>query len=109
MDHSEFMVLARQLDEVYRKSILGFAGERLARVPNSRVHVLFGVAGFRPGRRGPFDLAQDRPFVSAKGPKTTDAPSGLMGGEGRRPEKGGPTRGACPESYRRAHTRPASG
>ncbi len=28
------------------------------------------LAGFRPGRRGSFDLAQDRPFVSAKGPKT---------------------------------------
>jgi len=36
MDHSEFMVLALQLDDVYRKSILGFAskkalvGERIA-------------------------------------------------------------------------------
>jgi hypothetical protein len=28
-------------------------------------------AGFRPGGRGPFDRAQDRPFVSAKGPKTS--------------------------------------
>ena len=44
---------------------------------------MFGVAGFRPGRRGSFDLAQDRPFVLAKGPKTSDAPSGLMGGDGR--------------------------
>ena len=33
---------------------------------------MFCVAGFRPGRRGP--------FVSAKGPKTIDAPSGLMDG-----------------------------
>jgi hypothetical protein len=32
--------------------------------------VMFCVAGFRPGRRGPFDRAQDRPFVSAKGSKT---------------------------------------
>jgi len=46
------------------------AGERIALGPNSRIKVMFCVAGFRPGRRGPFDLAQDRPFVSAKGPKT---------------------------------------
>ncbi len=63
----------------------------LARVANFRVIVMFGVAGFRPGRRGP--------FVSAKGPKTIDAPSGLIEAEGRK--EGGPTR--------RAQTRPASG
>jgi hypothetical protein len=69
------------------------AGERIARVsPNSRINVIFCVAGFRPGRRGP--------FVSAKGPKTIDAPSGLIGADGRQPEEGGPTRSA--------HTRPAS-
>jgi hypothetical protein len=52
------------------------AGERIARVsPNSRAQVIFCVAGFRPGRRGP--------FVLAKGPKTIDAPSGFMGGDGR--------------------------
>ena len=34
----------------------------------SHAHLIFSVAGFRPGRRGP--------FVSAKGPKTIDAPSG---------------------------------
>ena len=45
-----------------------------------------------PGRRGP--------FVPAKGPKTSDAPSGLIGADGRQPEEGGPTR--C------AQTRPAS-
>ena len=38
-------------------------------VPNFRVNVIFRVAGFRPGWRGP--------FVSAKGPKTNGAPSGL--------------------------------
>ena len=59
-------------------SVLGF-----------RVHEMFCGAGFRPGRRGP--------FVPAKGPKTMDAPSGLMGADGRQPEEGGPTRGACPE------------
>ena len=52
---------------------------------------MFCVAGFRPGRRGP--------FVLAKGPKTIDAPSGLIGAEGRQPEEGGPTRGACPEFF----------
>jgi hypothetical protein len=38
--------------------------------PNSGVNVLFRIAGFRPGRRGP--------FVSAKVPKTSDAPPGLI-------------------------------
>ena len=59
----------------------------------SHAHLIFSVAGFRPGRRGP--------FVSAKGPKTMDAPSGLRKANGRQPEEGGPTR--------RAQTRPASG
>ncbi|MCA9456963.1 MAG: hypothetical protein KC587_09890, partial [Nitrospira sp.] len=36
----------------------------------SHAHLIFSVAGFRPGRRGP--------FVSAKGPKTSAAPSGLI-------------------------------
>jgi len=54
-------------------------------VPNFPVNVMFCIAGFRPGRRGP--------FVSAKGPKTIDAPSGLLGTDGRQPE-GGPTRSA---------------
>ena len=39
---------------------------------NSRVTVVFGVAGFPPDRRGP--------FVPAKGPKTIDAPSGSLEG-----------------------------
>jgi hypothetical protein len=47
---------------------------------------MFGVAGFRPGRRGP--------FVPAKGPKTIDAPSGLIGADGRQSQEGGPTRSA---------------
>ena len=45
-----------------------------------------GKRGFVPVRRGP--------FVSAKGLKTMDAPSGLMGGEGRQLLKSGPTRSA---------------
>ena len=39
----------------------------------------FRGRGFAPERRGP--------FVSAKGPKTIDAPSGLMRKEGRKPFK----------------------
>ncbi len=37
---------------------------------------MFWVAGFRPGRRGP--------FVSAKGPKTIDAQPGLIEFGGRK-------------------------
>jgi hypothetical protein len=58
----------------------------------SRVNVNFCDAGFRPGWRGP--------FVSAKGPKTSDAPSGLIRGEGRKPAEGGPTRRAQTRSAR---------
>ena len=39
-------------------------------VAKSRAHGISRIAGFRPGSRGP--------FVSAKGPKTIDAPSGLI-------------------------------
>jgi hypothetical protein len=46
--------------------------------------VIFCVAGFRPGSRAP--------FVSAKGAKTIDAPSGLLPGDGRKREEGEPTR-----------------
>ena len=67
------MVLVLQLDDVYRGSILGFATQKMLAVkrialvpPNHRVNRVFCVAGFRPGRRGP--------FVPAKGPKTIDAP-----------------------------------
>ena len=94
------MVLVLKLFyDVYRESILGFASKKsVGRCthgtcePNACVNVTFCVAGFRPGRRGP--------FVPAKGPKTSDAPSGLIGVEGRQPAEGGPTRSA--------HTRPAS-
>jgi len=93
------MVLVLQLDDVYRGSILGFATQKMLAVkrialvpPNHRVNRVFCVAGFRPGRRGP--------FVPAKGPKTIDAPSCLIGADGRQPREGGPTR------Y--AHTRPAN-
>ena len=58
---------------------------------NFRVDVNFCDAGFRPGGRAT--------FVSAKVAKTSDAPSGLMRGEGRKLAEGGPTR--------RAHTRSA--
>ena len=51
----------------------GIGNERIdGRVPNSRIKMIFCVAGFRPGGRGP--------FVSAKGPKTNDAPSGERNG-----------------------------
>jgi hypothetical protein len=36
-----------------------------------------------PGDEVSFDRAQDRLFVSVKVGKTIDAPSGLIGGEGR--------------------------
>ncbi len=58
---------------------------------NSRVNVMFGVAGFRPGSRAT--------FVSAKVAKTIDAPSGFIRGEGRKLAEGGLTR--------RAQTKPA--
>ncbi|HBP90487.1 MAG TPA: hypothetical protein DD706_22695 [Nitrospiraceae bacterium] len=63
------------------------------RFPNPRINMMFCVAGFRPGRRGP--------FVSAKGPKTIDAPSGLIRGDGRELAESGPTR--------KAQTRPVGG
>ena len=76
------MGLALQLYDVYGESLFGFAGKKCGQVnashmcpPHSRAHVIFCVAGFRPGRRGP--------FVPAKGPKTIDAPSDLIGVDGR--------------------------
>ncbi len=42
------------------------------------------MRGFAPAPRGP--------FVSAKGPKTIDAPSGLIRGDGRQLGESGPTR-----------------
>ena len=38
--------------------------------PNFRIHMMFGIAGFRPGRR--------TTLVSAKVGKTIDAPSGFI-------------------------------
>jgi hypothetical protein len=55
MDHTEFMVLALQLDDVYRESILGFAskkalgGKRIALVNPTLVSTWFSVLpGFAP-------------------------------------------------------------
>ncbi|WP_447963722.1 hypothetical protein [Nitrospira sp. Ecomares 2.1] len=94
------MVLALQLYDVYRESTLGLGrkkgltGEPIALVRTTLMfNVIFCVTGFHPGRQGP--------FVPAKGPKTIDAPSGLIRGEGRRTEEAGPTRSA--------QTRPAGG
>ena len=64
---------------------------------NSQIIILFCVAGVRPGSRGTLRQTQGRLFVSAKVPKTIDAQSGLMRGDGRKLQEGEPTRGACPE------------
>ncbi|MEO7863225.1 MAG: hypothetical protein ABIU05_22860, partial [Nitrospirales bacterium] len=64
------------------------------------VFCIAGLPGFGPAGEVSFGLAQDRLFVSAKGPKTIDAPSDLMGANGRQLAEGGPTR--------LAQTRPAS-
>ena len=45
-------------------------------LPNSHIITLFHVVGVRPGSRGT--------FVLAKVPKTIDAQSGLMRGDGRK-------------------------
>jgi len=72
--------------------IVKYLGKRLSRLPKNGIHKMFCDAGFRPGSRGP--------FVSAKGPKTIDAQSGLIRVERTQVEEGGPTR--C------AQTRPAN-
>ena len=67
-------------DGSYRESILSFGNSQHPvdswKMSSSfiqyNVHTVFGVAGFRPGRRGP--------FVSAKGPKTIDALSAIWDG-----------------------------
>jgi hypothetical protein len=80
-DQTEFMVLALLLGDVYRESILWFArknaqaGSHVALLHLTFVSMCCSVAGFCPGRRGP--------FISGKGPKTIDAPSGLIKAEGR--------------------------
>ena len=52
--------------------------------PNYSVQGIIEVAGVRPGGRGP--------FLSGKGPKTIDAPPGLIGWDGRKLRQSGPTR-----------------
>jgi hypothetical protein len=86
---NRIMVLALQLYDGYREFILGFGrkkaltSERIALVyPTLMFNVVFCVAGFRPGRRG---CCLARPegrnrCCGAKGPKTIDAPSGLIRG-----------------------------
>jgi len=74
------------------RNISRLGGKPSARLSRENVQALFCDAGFRPGRRGP--------FVPAKGPKTINAPSGLIGKDRRRLVEGGPTRFA--------QTRPAS-
>ncbi len=65
--------IAQCVSEVHLGVRLGKSAGRCQHrtcAPNFRVNMIFCVAGFRPGWRGP--------FVSAKGPKTIDAPSGLI-------------------------------
>ena len=96
------MVLALQLYDVYQKSILGVARKKHWQVNASGWCPQFSCqrevlcAGFRHGRRA---CCLARPegrnrCCGAKGPKTIDAPPGLIGAEGRQPEESGPTRGA---------------
>ena len=59
---------------------------------NSPIIILFCVAGVRPGSRGTLRQTQGRLFVSAKVPKTIDAQSGLMRGDGRKAQEGESTR-----------------
>ncbi|HBP86966.1 MAG TPA: hypothetical protein DD706_04635 [Nitrospiraceae bacterium] len=74
-----------------------FKTTRLTRLSNDHVCAIFDVAGFRPGRRGP--------FVSAKGPKTMLAVAWPFGSLTRFANtSGAQTRGAWPESSRRAQT-----
>ena len=69
-DHSEFMVLAIQLDDVYRKSILGFAGERLARVSPTLVSTCCSVwPGFAPAGEAPSTWLRTGLLFRQKGPK----------------------------------------
>ena len=73
------------LYKTYRESILGGCqskrvGRRTHCTSGSNSNGIFCIDGFRPGRRDP--------FVSAKGPKTIDAPSGLNW-RGRTPVSGG--------------------
>ena len=64
------MVLAIQLDDVYRKSILGFAGERLARVSPTLVSTCCSVwPGFAPAGEAPSTWLRTGLLFRQKGPK----------------------------------------
>ena len=64
------MVLAIQLDDVYRKSILGFAGERLARVFATFVSTGSSVwPGFAPAGEAPSTWLRTGLLFRQKGPK----------------------------------------
>jgi hypothetical protein len=103
------MVLVLQLYDGYRGSILGFAREKvlsveqIALVPPIIVSTEFSVLpGFAPAAElVAWRVPKGASVVDlAKGPKTIDAPSGLIEADGRQPAEGGPTRSA--------QTRPAS-
>lgn len=66
-------------------------------VPKSRVNVMFGVVGFRLGSRACCLASPEGRKIccGGNGPKNSAAPSGLIQGDGRQLEEGGPTRGAC--------------
>ena len=95
------MVLTLQLYAVYVGFIMGFSRrKRAARethrtcAPTSRVNLIFCEAGFRPGRRA-WCLVRPRGrnrCCGGKGPKTSDAPSGLIRWGERWLGKDGPTR-----------------
>ncbi len=105
------MVLALQLYDVYGKSTLRFASQqalastRVALVsPTLASQWCSVLPGFAPAAEvAPWRVPKGATFrlvgpvghnicVEAKGPKTIDAPSGLIGGDGRHLEEGGPTR-----------------
>jgi len=125
-DYTEYTVLALPHYDVFRESLLWVArykplvGEYVALVSPTLVSQCLSVLpGFGPAAEvAPWRVPKGATVVvEAKGPNkgralrdapsTPDAPSGLMGADGRQFAEGRPTRGACPESYRRAHTRPA--
>jgi hypothetical protein len=83
VDHAEFRGLALLQLNVYRTMFLEIVQlrgvswwMRPSFLPNSRINVIFCVAGFRPGNRAT--------FVPAKVAKTSDAPSGLITAVGRK-------------------------
>ncbi len=73
------------LTKVYQESNLRFgkenalAGANIARLQRTFVSTQISVLpGFAPAGEASFGRAQDRLFVSAKGPKTIDAPAGRI-------------------------------